>query len=388
MREPEPGLATPLATPTGRGSTAAMRAKPSPATNAAARKEAWADLRVLYSELFDVPAVLLRQKPLAALVGGREVLMLVGSVLGSIVMLDQYNLMLRRLASTVYLRDMPLFRTQILLATVLSFGQETMKTSARHLFYTLNRKWRVELSRRLQSRYIRSRAYYHCQGAGSTVLDADQRITDDATAVSRALVANIYRAFTYSGHAVSAVGQLMLFVSPRYVFLAGGYLWLTDRVRERVLPAIAVGSLAGQTSRARGEYRSALLRLQENAETIVAIGGTGFEKRHILESWSRLEQKMSATFAQTRQDAVIAQVMVVLEPLFQSLLVELPFVLAAAGAAVGQSTTQGMAANAAAIAQMTFTKTLVVRMMSLSSGMLKMPRLMLACSGTTGRARS
>eukprot|EP01052_Picozoa_sp_SAG31_P005616 SAG31_NODE_249_length_19118_cov_47.456195_14_plen_180_part_00 len=170
----------------------------------------------------------------------------------------------------------------------------------------------------------------------------------------------------------------MVFVPMQYVVLAGCYLWSAEQIRERVLPAIAVGSLAGETSRVRGEYRSALLRLQQNAESVVAIKGTEFERCQILGCYRRLETKLAATFAQTRKDALTKQTMAAIEPMFQSLLVELPFVLAtAAAAAAVQSSQEGMAANASAIAQMTFTKTLVVRMMSLSGGLLKMPRLML-----------
>ena len=123
-----------------------------PVSPAAARKQAWCAMRVLYAELFDIRGLLCGSKSWSAMIGAREMLILICSILGNIIVLDQYNLMLRRLAATIYLRDVDLFRRQIIFAAGLSFGQETMKTTSRHMLYKLIQKWRHELSRTLQGK--------------------------------------------------------------------------------------------------------------------------------------------------------------------------------------------------------------------------------------------
>eukprot|EP01052_Picozoa_sp_SAG31_P005615 SAG31_NODE_249_length_19118_cov_47.456195_13_plen_138_part_00 len=124
-------------------------------------------MRVLYAELFDIGGVLRGSKPWSAMVGAREMLVLICSILGSIIVLDQYNLMLRRLAATIYLRDADVFRRQIIFAAALSFGQGTMKTTSRHMLFMLIQKWRHELSHTLHVKVIYAlsicRAAFFCR---------------------------------------------------------------------------------------------------------------------------------------------------------------------------------------------------------------------------------
>ena len=85
------------------------------------RLEAFQTIAQLYTYVFDLPAVLRRQKPLSALVGLAELAGLLASVGMSIVALDQYNLVLGRLASTIYLRNLAQFKRQTAQGAVWGF---------------------------------------------------------------------------------------------------------------------------------------------------------------------------------------------------------------------------------------------------------------------------
>ena len=116
------------------------------------------------------------------------------------------------------------------------------------------------------------------------------------------LAGMFYRTFSYSINGAISVLRLVSILSPRYTLFCVGYLMATNKIREWLVPSLEVGMLGGEKSRAMGDYRSAVLRLQENSEPIVALRGVAFERRSILAAYRRLERKTVQTFRQTALD--------------------------------------------------------------------------------------
>jgi ABC-type uncharacterized transport system fused permease/ATPase subunit len=352
------------------------------------REHAMRCLQRLLRHAFPLGAVLRREEPLSALVGWRHLLAM-GIGLGTnSVVLDQYNDCLRRLAETMYLRDWVLFRRQTAQAVALSFAYSVTQMVSSRLYLILGAKWRGVLTRTIQDRYVRSQAYYRLQQADTSgaIPDADQRITEDVLAATTVLASTFYRVFMYSSNFLTAILRLATTVSPRYVFVCAGYLLLAERVREYSAPAMRVGMLNGEISHAMGEYRSAQLRLQRNAEPIVALRGTQFEKQSILSAYAKLERKQIEYNLQMSKDSwwYTGIIREMITPSLTAFLVEIPFI-SSSGPQVYSTSEEGMDANALILGQMTFITVMMTKMMKFSRAMLMLPRILLAAAGPATR---
>lgn len=362
-------------------------------TNEQTRLEAFQIFSQLYTFVFDVPAVLRGHKPLSALVGLPELAGLLGFVGLSVLALDRYNVVLRQLASTIYLRDLAQFKRQILQGALWSALYSASLLLSKAVYLRISALWRNALTRHVQTRYVRSKAYYTQRpGVSANVIsDPDQRISDDVWKTSQMMAAQFYKFVSTTSNGIQAMIRLSLSVNPRYVLFSISYLLATQKLREIMVPAMRLSRLNAATSKATGEYSSAFRRLVSSSEPIVTLGGTAGERRRILDIYSRLEQTQSEMLAETTKDTTwwYSAPMVTLQPLFMQLLVELPFVLSARGGALSgldyASTQQGMAANAQVLGEMTFATTLVDRMLKSVRVMMIMPRQLLSAAGTGAR---
>lgn len=357
------------------------------------RLEAFQTIAQLYTYVFDLPAVLRRQKPLSALVGLAELAGLLASVGMSIVALDQYNLVLGRLASTIYLRNLAQFKRQTAQGAVWGFLYSIGIMLSKALYQRISALWRNTLTRLVQRRYVRSTAYYLQRpgAAGHSISDPDQRILEDVHRTSTMMAVAFYKSVSTTSNAIQAIVRLSLSVNPRYVLFSIGYLWVTQKLRETMVPAMQLSRLNAATSKATGEYASAFRRLLSSCEPIVALGGTACEKRRMLNTYSQVKERQRDTLTSTTKDTYIwySAPTTTLQPLFMQLLVEVPFLLASrrgvASAFNQNDARHDMAANAQVLGQMTLVTTLVIRMMKQVRVLMILPRQLLGVAGTGGR---
>jgi ABC-type uncharacterized transport system fused permease/ATPase subunit len=356
---------------------------------------------MLYGFVFPLDEVVVGKKPLAALVGWRYVLVMAGGMITNTILLDRYNDVLRRLAATIYLRDWTSFKRQSAQAVALSFVYSFIQIGSARLYILIASLWRHELTRAVQAKYMRSQAYYRLQqqdqqqqqqeeeedgGERRAIRDADQRIAEDAKAVTTVLAGMVYRTMTYSTNLIGSVLRLAWLIHPKYVVICVGYLMVCERVREKAVPAMRLGLLTGEISRTTGEYHSAQLRLQENCEPIVAMRGTQAEKRRIMGTYAKMEKKQIEYFAESEKDTFwySGVITVMTTPTMQSLLVEAPFI-SRAGPAVHRSSQEGLEANAQILGEMAFVTTSMTRLMTYLRAMLMLRRIMLTAAGTATR---
>ena len=357
------------------------------------RMEAFQTIAQLYTYVFDLPAVLRRQKPVSALVGLAELGGLVASIGVSIVALDQYNLVVGRLASTIYLRDLAQFKRQIVQGAVCGFLYSIGIMLSKALYQRISALWRNALTRLVQTRYVRSAAFYLQRpgAAGHNISDPDQRIVEDIQRTSTMMAAAFYKSVSTTSNAIQAIVRLSFSVNPRYVLFSIGYLWVTQKLRETMVPAMRLSRLNAATSKATGEFASALRRLHSSCEPIVALGGTSGEKRRMLKAYNRVKEMQRDTLTSTTKDTYIwySAPTTTLQPLFMQLLVEIPFVLASSRGVTSAfnqiDARRGMAANAQVLGQMTLVTTLVSRMMGQVRALMIMPRQLLGVAGAGGR---
>ena len=350
---------------------------------AAVRRAAWRDAGRLLREVFDLPAVLRREKPWASLVGRREALAIATGIVASSLVMDRWNEMSRRLAATIYMRDTALFLRQTASVAALSIAYSVLTNGTSALYSRVSALWRDALTRKAQARYMRSQAFYHLQNGA--IADADQRMTNDISSVMSTLAALCYTAISTSTNAFSSVVRLALAVNPRYVVIVAVYIAVTDWFREWAAPAIEVGVLSGEMSAAMAEYRTSQMKLQENSETILTARGTEFEKTAILSAFGRLREKYLESYALSRKLWLYYSGLTisVVQPGFTALLVQFPFIQA--GPREFGSGTEGMQANSVILAEMTFNATLVSRMMAQVRSITTLPRMLLSVSGSAAR---
>lgn len=351
---------------------------------------AWRSVWILYRHVLPLGAVLRREKPLSALVGSRHLAVMAAGMVTNILVLDQYNNVLRRLAATIYLRDWAIFKRQISLALVLSFVYSFVQIGSARLYIMVAALWRRKLTRAVQGQYMRSSAYYRLQqqseNGGGAIIDADQRITEDVKEVTMTLAGMCYRTMAYTSNLFGSVLRLALLIHPKYIFICFGYLLVCGRVRERAVPAMRLGLLNGEISRTMGEYMSAQLRVQENCEPIVTLRGTQAEKQRILDAYRKMEQTQIEFDAETSKDAFwySGVITIVTTPTLQALLVEVPFI-SPSGPRVHASSQEGLEANAGILGEMTFVNASMKRLMTYTRAMLMLRRIVLSSAGRANR---
>lgn len=167
--------------------------------------------------LFDVPAVLRRQKPWSALVGATEVGGVVLGVISSSLVMDQWNELRCQIAATIYMRRMADFRWQTAQLVVVMMTYSVLSQVTSSLYLRLAQQWRRALTRLLHEKCeytgnprhnlinsslrdclcffldIRGQSYYQLQLAGQT--DSDQRICADISTVTTQLASATYNGF-------------------------------------------------------------------------------------------------------------------------------------------------------------------------------------------------
>ena len=337
--------------------------------------------------LYDVPAVLRRQKPTSALVGSVDMAGMVLGVVSSSLVMDQWNDLRRRMASTMYLRDVARFRTQTvqLVVVMLTFSFLSQLTS---MFYQrLAQKWRAALTKHLHREYLRgdgSSPFYRLLLAGHK--DADLRICSDVSSLTSQLASFTYNGFYYTFYGITAVGRLARTCGIRHVFFCMGWAWFVQTAQEWLVPARDAGEVWGRVTAASGEWRAAHARVQKYSESIYTLRGAEFEKQSLLQAFGVLHSKYQAYYVQSRvtwlgYSGVLSSI---LQPAFTSLLVELPF---AAGGLRSQTTsnTDGLAQNALILSEIAFQMQCVSRCMSNIGGLYQQWRALRSLSASAER---
>lgn len=337
--------------------------------------------------LYDVPAVLRRQKPASALVGSMEVAGLVFGVVSSSLVMDQWNELRRRMAATMYLRDVARFRHQTvqLVVVMLAFSLLSQLTSSFSL--RLAQVWRSALTKHLHREYLRgdgSSAFYRLLLAGQT--DADLRICSDISSLTTQLASFTYNSLYYTFYGFTAACRLALRVRVRYVFFCLGWVWCVQTAQEWLVPARDTGEVWGQVGSANGEYRGAHARVQKYSESIYTLRGAEFEKQSLLQAFGVLQSKYRAYYRQSRLTWLLYSGVstTVLQPAFQSLLVEFPFAARALRPEM-TSATDGLAQNALILSDITFQLQCVTRCMTQVGGLFQQWRTLYSLSASAQR---
>ena len=275
------------------------RERPKKDTRAAEARQAMAKLM---RQLFDLPAVLRGTKPVGSLSAGPELLGMVVGMLSQSLVLDVITEFNRRLAKTIYMRDMQRFNRQIVGLAAISMLYSLLSSCTSALYLRLVVKWRERLTNVVQKQYINSLAFYRLQNDEQFgVDDPDTRLSNDISSVSSTLASLLYSTSSTVINSVSAVIRLAVFLSPQHVLVCGGYLLFVFHYRERIVPAIQLGMMSGEISGITGEYQKAHLRLQEHSEAILTAGGASVEKASIERSFDRYIVKMKAYQALSRK---------------------------------------------------------------------------------------
>eukprot|EP01052_Picozoa_sp_SAG31_P037564 SAG31_NODE_4870_length_2896_cov_2.419735_1_plen_855_part_10 len=308
------------------------------------------------------------------------------AMLSQALVLDVWTELNRRLAKTIYLRDMERFKRQILQLACVSMGHNLLASYTTALYKRLVIKWRARLTELVQKKYILSMAYFRLQHQADEygVHDPDNRITSDINSVSSTLASLLYSTTSTLINSCSAIVRLALFLSPRYVVICGGYLLCVNSYRERVVPAIELGMLAGDLTRVQGEYQKTHLRLQEHSEGILSAGGSRAEGKRISAALDGFIQKTKTYQSLVRKEWwwFSGLLVTVVEPIFRSAMIELPFLRGKRALGDGLD---GMARNAEVLGEITFTATLINRMMGQTRALMNVPRALLSAAGNATR---
>ena len=251
--------------------------KPAAAGQAAARAAA---VRIL-GVVFPLRAVLVRQQPLGALTGLGDMCVSFGLMLVSLGN-SLFSMTLNaRITEAIYLRDVPRFRSLIVLHLAQGFAENGLYCARSWATQRAERKWRARLTHHLHDRYFARAAFYRQRLLPDALADADERICQD---VQRATMSLSYMADSMVTGVVSAVwsaGQLAWRAHPVYVLICLAYCWGSIRIRNVLSPALAQGQLAGRVSEVTGRYFGSHQKLVQHREAIAAANGGGREKAQI-----------------------------------------------------------------------------------------------------------
>ncbi|MBL8836725.1 MAG: ABC transporter ATP-binding protein/permease, partial [Alphaproteobacteria bacterium] len=171
--------------------------------------------------------------------------------------------------------------------------------------------WRRALSHRLLNRWLDRGTHYQLRFMGEPTDNPDQRIADDVFLVTQGAVdfsvgimVSVLLLFGFFGVLWSLSGTLHVAIAGLDVAIPG-YLVIAALVYAIVGTAVAdffgrpLTAINEQRHAREGDFRSALLRVEENSESIAFMGGEATERRwlddaldRLLANWSALKRRM------------------------------------------------------------------------------------------------
>lgn len=263
-------------------------------------QEARAAVHRVLVELFDVPAVLRRHKPLSALAGWHFVAGSVAMNAVSVAVNSRWADNGRKVASTMYMRDTRAFVTTMLHQVSLTVIYQMANAAAWWMRTRIGIAWRKRLTEKLHDVYFSNGMYYW----QTEIEDPAQRIASDVSTL-------VGTADNYVGTVDNNVGLTSLLQSYistilgvsnaiwRLWFQIPGQRWLVPFVfawsygnlafRNWFVPAMMRATLMARSSSISGAYRDAQGRLSHHSEAIIALGGVAAEERRL---FSKLEESL------------------------------------------------------------------------------------------------
>ena len=270
---------------------AATKGETDPASRAAMRR--------VVEELFDVPAVLLRKKPLAALSGLEWV---VGSVVMNMVSVAVNSRWAdngRKVASVMYLRDTRAFVTTMLGQMSLTVVYQIANSAAWWMRTRIGIAWRKRLTERLHEVHFADMTFYRQTTWGAeSIPDPAQRIASDVAVLIgtsgsyEGLTMLLQSWISTTIGAVNAVWRMWFQMPDQRWLLPFIFLWSYGNLtfRNWFAPAMMRATLLAEGSKISGAYRDAQSKLSQHAEQIISFDGVAAERRRIL---SKLKESLA-----------------------------------------------------------------------------------------------
>jgi hypothetical protein len=250
-------------------------------------------VRLVLTEVFDMPAVLRGRKPAAALHGLPELL-----VAAALVLMRTWSnsVQLRvgqQVTQALYLRDTGNFFKLLAANVLLSFVSQSLYFPMRGVLQMrVVVAWRTALTQTIHDRYHnpRTMAFLRQQGLpdGRAVSDPEDRIAGDVGRACGTISSAIFSVVMNATLWLHGLYQMWTITNRWHIPISIAYGVLSNRLRERLNPSLVHGRFAGRLAQVNAEYRSAHHALAENAESIVACGGAKRETAHINEKFGRL----------------------------------------------------------------------------------------------------
>ena len=241
-------------------------------TDAEARR---AVKRVLV-EVFDVPAVLRRRKPLSELAGLWSVLGSVGMIFVNMVITSIRQNNSRRIVGTMYLRNTSAFVASLLQQAGLSVAYQIVSAASWWFRTRINIQWRKHLVEKLHGAYFSDMVYYRQTTWDDSIPDPAQRIVSDVMMLLDnydSLSGMVQSYLSESLGAAHSVWRLWVHIpEQRWLSLfVIAWSWGNLTFRNYFAPAMMRATLMAKSSRVSGMYRDAQSKLAQHAERIIAF---------------------------------------------------------------------------------------------------------------------
>ena len=355
-------------------------------------REARAAVARVLRELFDVPAVLRREKSLSALAGWQWV---VGSVLTnalSVAVNSRWADNGRKVASTMYMRDTRAFVTTMLGQMGLTVVYQIANAAAWWMRTRIGIAWRQRLTEKLHKVYFSNNVYYW----QTRVRDPAQRIASDVgalvgTAGSYQGLTSLLQSYisTVLG-ASNAIWRLWFQIPDQRWLVPFVFMWSYGNLafRNWFAPAMLRATLLAQSSSISGAYRDAQGRLLQHAEAIISFGGATVEKHRLLSKLQEsLENSRQQALVYVRENLAMNLVGEVFSATMTHALVHFPMLSPsyATKAGTGASEEQRMQANANILGEIVLKSSLIRSAQSYVGHLSRLGRSTLQSSGSAIR---
>ena len=332
-------------------------------------KEARSAMFRILEEIFDVPAVLRRRKPISELAGLLPVCGVVGIQFLNMAITALRQNTSRRLVGTMYLRDTATFLINIGQQAALSVLYQAVNTSGWWMRTRVSIAWRRKLTERLHATYFGDEVYYRQTTCANAIADPPQRIVSDVSMLLSghhgALTSTVQSYITTTLGASHAMWRLWFNLPAQRWVVPFIIVWSysTMAFRNYFAPAMRNATIMAKSSRISGAYRDSHSRLSRYAESIISFGGVAAEKSRIT---ARLQETLNNAWENAanmvREDLAMGLVgESFLGTMVEYALVHIPMISAFHPLKVSSSASEErrMQANADVLAEMSFNAELI-----------------------------
>ncbi len=235
---------------------------------------------------------------------------IVGLALGQVyitVLLNKWN---AKFYNALQDKDLPEFKHQLLIFCGLAAAFIAVAVYRQYFNQMLQMRWRRWMTDRYQEKWLAQHNYYKLQVIYKNADNPDQRIADDVDiftgstlSLSIGLMSSVVTLVSFIGILWGLSGVLEFTVAGQDVAIQGYMVWaaivyaligtwLTHKIGRRLV------SLTFNQQRFEANFRYALIRLRENAESVAFYHGEPAERSilrerfsHILDNWWQIMKK-------------------------------------------------------------------------------------------------